>query len=314
MIELVLQAIVLLVGIAILIKAADYFVESASSIARRLGMSELLIALTLVALGTSLPELGVSVFGSMGGHPTIAISSIIGSAIFNICVCIGIVALLVEIKVYSKHLIFRDCVMLLGTYALLYYVIATTGIDAVWGVIFILLYFFYLFLLYWHRRHNRLRSKGPTMRNDYAIALASIIGVGIGSHLTVDSAVTIATLLAIPQWLIGATILAAGTSLPELVVSLMALKKNKLTISIGNAIGSNTFDILVGLGVAGIITPIAPAFAAVIGDFIFLITATIIATLAALSKYRIHWKGGSVLILIYIAYLLYLLGPHLGWA
>lgn len=314
MIALVINIIILLVALIILLRSADFFIESASSIARHLGVSELLISLTLVALGTSLPELGVAVFGSMGGHPELALSSIIGSAIFNVCIAVGIVALFIEIKVFDKQMIFRDCVMLLGTYTLLYIVIATTGIDAVWGTIFLLLYLFYLLLLYLDRHKNRLRSREPTMKNDYLIAAAAILGIAVGSHFTVESAVAIATILTLPHWLIGATIVAVGTSLPELVVSLMALKKKKFTISIGNAIGSNTFDILVGLGIAGIISPIVPSFAAVLPDFIFLFAGTMVLTLAALTRYRIHWKGAIVLILIYASYILYLLGPHLGWA
>jgi cation:H+ antiporter len=311
MIEFIIQVILLAVGLLILLKSADYFIESATSIARKLGISELLISLTLVAFGTSLPELGVSVFGSMGGHPTLAISSIIGSAIFNVCVAIGLVAFFVEIKVFNKNMIFRDCIMLLATYTLLFFVIATTGIDALWGIIFILLYVFYLLLLYWDHKSNKLLPKESTMNHDVPIALASIIGVGIGAHITVDAAVAIATILTVPQWLIGATIIAIGTSLPELVVSLMALKKKKFTISIGNAIGSNTFDILVGLGVAGIITPITPNFAEVFGDFVFLMTGTIVVTLAALTHYRIHRKGAVILLLLYVAYLLYLFSPYL---
>jgi cation:H+ antiporter len=314
LIDLAVNVIILLFALIILLRSADFFIESASSIARRLGVSELLISLTLVALGTSLPELGVAVFGSLGGYPELVISSIMGSAIFNVCVAVGIVALLVEVKVFDKQMIFRDCAMLLATYLLLYIVIATTGIDAVWGVIFLLFYLFYLLLLYSSRRKNKLLSREPTMKNDLAIAAITIIGIAVGAHFTVDSAVAIATILSLPQWLIGATILAAGTSLPELVVSIMALKKGKFTISIGNAIGSNTFDILVGLGVAGVITPITPAFATVLPDFLFLFAGTMVLTFAALTRYRISWKGGFVLILIYISYIFYLLEPQLRWA
>ena len=297
--------LVLVASLGLLGIAADRFVDASSSIARRFKVSELFIGLTLVALGTSLPEISIAITGALKGAPAIAISNIIGSAIFNITLIVGLIAW--HVKVHSnKQIVFRDCLAMLFVYVLLFYFLAFHSMGFVAGVVLLLFYAVYSFFLCKWRKGT---SKGEKIKHDWAIALLGLAGIYIGSVFAVDSAVALGLALSIPQWVIGATVIAVGSSLPELVVSLNALKKGRITMGLGNVIGSNTIDI-VGLGIAGMITPIAISITSIVWDMFFLFLSGIALTIMALHKYKITRKKGVVLMLIYASYIIYLVLPH----
>jgi len=213
-----------------------------------------------------------------------------------------------HVKVHSnRQVVFRDCLAMLFSYLMLFYFFAFYSLDFIAGLVFIAFYAIYSFFLCKGRKG---KSKGEKMKNDWVIVLLGLVGVYLGAEYTVGSAVSIANAFGIPQWVIGATVIAVGSSLPELVVSLNALKKKRVTMSLGNVIGSNTIDI-VGLGIAGMITPIALNLTTVVWDIFFLFLSGIALTIMALHKYKITRKKGVILLFIYASYIIYLVLPNL---
>ena len=306
----------LIVGFGLLIKGADFFIDASSSIARNLGVSELIIALTLVSVGTSLPELGISSLAVLSGYPMISISNIIGSNIFNLCVALGIVAFLTPVFVENVRVINRDCLVLLT--ATLAMVTAFAFNIFFWpvGLIALASYLIYLRFLYKHAKEERpvlergeikMKVTATDYIKDFGIVAIGIIAIYIGAQIALTAGTGLAELLSVPEWIIGAALFAFGTSIPELTVSLVALKKGKLDISVGNAIGSNIFNITVVLGVASLITPLVVNFWAIAVDLIIVMFSAACITYISMLKFRIHRKTGIVLMSSYAIYIAYLL-------
>lgn len=306
-----LSFIMLVVGFALLVWGADKFVAGASALARRLGVSPLLVGLTIVAFGTSAPELAVSLTAALQGANEIAVGNVVGSNIFNLLVVAGLSAVVCPL-VMDRTLLRRDWPLSLLAAVILCAMIAPDlTISRVEGVI--LLVFFALTLFFQIRAalkgRNTLEAETdevtmpPLMIGvNIVLGLACII---IGGQLAVNGATGIARMFGLSETLIGLTIVAIGTSLPELVTSLVAAKKGQNEIAMGNVIGSNIFNILLILGLSSVITPI-PVQSTSIIDCLVLIGITIVFYLPA-RKGRLGRAPGAVMALTYVVYTAYLI-------
>jgi cation:H+ antiporter len=261
----------LIVGISILIiaKSAGWVVDSAAKIAFRLGVSQLVIGLTIVAFGTSAPEFAVSLSAALRGIGNIAVANVVGSNIFNICLILGLCAIVRPIKTTEK-LVKRDCVFLLLGTILLSSFIFNLSIGRAEGIILFTLLIFYVSYLAW-RREAPEEAEIPIEKAKWSDAILLVIGLaGIigGAHLLVSSSVAIARAVGISEWAIGVTLVAFGTSVPELAVSVTAAIRKYYAISAGNLIGSDIFNMFGVVGFAGILTNMSFDIAARVDVFI----------------------------------------------
>ena len=314
----------LVIGFVLLIKGADFFVEGSSSVAKRLHVPSIIIGLTSVARGTSLPETAVSVSASLTGNNELAVSNVVGSNIFNLMVVIGVCAVLATVNV-AKDTIKRDIpfslicagfLMLLGIVGLGNKSGMTLGhLD---GVIFLVLFAGYIFwmikiALKANREGRKVEIEGGS---DEDIKLLSVpmsilfivggaIAIAIGGDMTVDAASRIASELGMSQTLIGLTIVSIGTSLPELVTSIVAARKNEVDMALGNAIGSNVFNILMVLGIASAISPISIITENII-DLCVLIVFTVCVWIFAGTRKKIGKNEGVCMVALYAAYAVYI--------
>ena len=316
--------LLLLVGFVGLIKGADIFVEGSSSIAKRFHVPGIIIGLTIVAMGTSLPETAVSVTASLANKNALAVSNAVGSNIFNLMVVIGVCALMTPVMV-SKDTIQRDipfsalvAILLLGLGVWGLADVAGMTLGHVDGIILLVLFAAYIVVLV--RKALQAKKAGEAVvvegGSDEEIKLLSvplsildIVGGGaaiaIGGDLTVDTASRIASDLGMSETLIGLTIVSIGTSLPELVTSIVAARKNEVDMALGNAIGSNIFNFLMVLGIASAISPIAFITENII-DIVILLAFTLIVWLFAATKKKIDKAEGAIMVLLYVGYAVYI--------
>ena len=315
----------LVIGFVLLIKGADFFVEGSSSVAKRMHVPSIIIGLTIVAMGTSLPETAVSVSASLTGNNELAVSNVVGSNIFNLMVVIGVCAMISTVDV-AKETIKRDIPFSLICAGLLLLLgIAGFGDKAgmtlghLDGVIFIGAFAGYIF--YMIKIALKASKEGKKVEiedgSDEEIKLISvplsivfIIGgaaaIAIGGDVTVDAASRIAADLGMSQTLIGLTIVSIGTSLPELVTSVVAARKNEVDMALGNAIGSNVFNILMVLGIASAISPISIITENII-DLCVLIAFTVCVWIFAGTKKKIGKIEGFAMVAFYAAYAVYII-------
>ncbi len=317
--------LLLLAGFAFLVKGADLFVEGSSSIARKLKVPTIIIGLTIVAMGTSLPETAVSVTASMVQNNELAVSNVVGSNIFNLMFVIGVCSILTPIMVQNVTLI-RDIPLSFGC-ALLLLVLGILGIGDktgmtlghIDGIVFLIIFAVYIFTMV--QSAMKARAAGQkveiegveaceTKELSYAKSiLFLIVGAGaiaFGGDLTVDTASRIAIKLGMSQTLVGLTIVSIGTSLPELVTSIVAARKNEVDMAIGNAVGSNIFNILMVLGISATISPVALLRENII-DIIILMIFTVLVWLFAGTKRKISRKEGIIMALTYLVYCGYII-------
>lgn len=312
--------VLLVVGFVLLIKGADFFVEGSSGIAKKLKVPSLIIGLTIVAMGTSLPECAVSVAASISGNNALAVSNVVGSNIFNLMVVCGFCAVITPLAVGKRTLKqeFPFSVLMAALLLVLGYIGMSVGrIDGV-----ILLIFFAFFMFWMVRSALKARAAGiATDASEEAdeiehakpipvwLCLVYIVGgaaaIAFGGDMVVDSASAIAAAFGLSQNLIGLTIVALGTSLPELVTSIVAARKNEVDMALGNVIGSNIFNILFVLGIAAAISPVAFVMENVI-DIVILIVMSVMVLLFAWSKQKINRIEGAIMLLSYAGYMVYI--------
>ncbi len=309
-----LWAVVLLIfGFILLIKGADYFVEGSSSVAKKLRVPSIIIGLTIVAMGTSLPECAVSVTASLSGENALAVSNAVGSNIFNLMVVCGACALFAPLAI-SKDTLKKEfplsivcAVLLLG----LGYVGMILGrMDGL-----LLLAVFVCYILWMiksalsARAGNKADGGGEYKTLPVWQCIFYIVGgaaaIKFGGDFVVDGASTVASRFGLSQNLIGLTIVALGTSLPELVTSIVAAKKNEVDMALGNVIGSNIFNILFVLGIASSLSPIVFIMENVL-DIVILIVMSLLVWLMGWTKRQIDRKEGIVMLAAYVAYLVYI--------
>lgn len=254
--EILKDVTIVLVCVGVIAKGASWLVDSASKIAKRLGISELVIGLTILALGTSAPEFAVSILAALKGVGNIAIGNIVGSNIFNLGFILGGTAIIHSLKT-SRILIVRDGFFLLfGTFILLFFLWDLTLTKFEGGVLFSLLI---LYLGYLYVKREPLETKqvmGKMYWWDPLMLIGGLAMVLVGAHFMVESAINLARYMGVSEWVIGATVIAAGTSAPEFATSLAAALRSRYGMSVGNLIGSDIFNLFGVLGVAGILNNI----------------------------------------------------------
>lgn len=300
----------LVIGFVALIKGADWFVEGAAKLAGRFGIPQLVIGLTIVAMGTSLPEAAVSIQGAWKGTAGIAVGNVLGSNIFNVLVILGVTALIAALPLQRSTMLVEIPYMLFVTIALLVLGVSGACISRVDGAVLWVLFLIYLGYLWWMVRKNK-EEQPDTQEQTSVLKCVILLVVGIvlivaGSHFTVDGACGLAQMAGISERVIGLTIVACGTSLPELVTSLVAAKKKHADIAIGNIVGSNIFNILFVIGTAALITPIS--FEQVfIPDAWIAFAAGILLLVGVIRRQRLSKVCGAVMLACYTGYLVYLI-------
>ncbi len=313
--------ILLILGFVLLIKGADFLVMGATSIAKIFEISDLIVGLTIVAFGTSMPELVVNIFASTQGNSDIAIGNIVGSNIFNILVILGISSLIYPLLV-TKNTVWIEipltlaAALILGLLANDYIITKSnfrglTRIDALILLIIFACFLYYVFLIARKKEKshdNATESKQFTLTKSIIIVAIGFVGLFIGAKLVVDNAVSLATKLGVSQSLIALTIVAAGTSLPELATSAVAAYKKNSDIAVGNIVGSNIFNIFLILGISASINPISLSPQSNIDIGVAVLASLILFIVMFSGKKHIidRWEGG-IFILIYIAYTAYLI-------
>lgn len=308
--------VLLIAGFVLLIKGADFFVEGSSGIAKKLKVPSLIIGMTIVAMGTSLPEAAVSVTASVSGNNALAVSNVIGSNIFNLIVVCGACALFTPLKVQLNTLKKEFPFSILIAILLLGMGYIGMSVGRIDGIILLVIFVLFLVWMVRSAMHARkeVEAEEERLEEDIKIrpiwiCLIFIVGgaaaIALGGKLVVDSAAAIATTFGLSQNLIGLTIVAMGTSLPELVTSLVAAHKDEVDMALGNVIGSNVFNILFVLGMAATISPVAFIMENVI-DIVILTAMSILVLSFAWSKKKIERPEGIFMLLIYAAYMVYI--------
>ena len=308
-----LSFVMLVIGFVLLVWGADKFVEGASALARKMGVSPLLVGLTIVAFGTSMPELAVSVTAALRGANEIAVGNVVGSNMFNLLVVAGLSAVICPL-VMDKMLLRRDWPLSIFAAVLLLVAIAPDHVIARWeGAVLLVIFAVILSRQIKAALNDRAQlaaaeaeaemTKSPVMIwVNIVLGLACIV---LGGQLAVNGATGIARMFGLSETLIGLTIVAIGTSLPELVTSIVAARKGQNEIAMGNVIGSNLFNLLLILGVSAVITPI-PVQATSIIDCLFLIAISVEFYLPA-RKGKLGRLPGAVMAAMYVAYTAYLI-------
>ena len=301
--------LLLVLGFVLLIKGADYFVDGASSVAKKFRIPSIIIGFTIVAMGTSLPECAVSVTASLANNNALAISNVVGSNIFNLMVVCGASAIFAPLAIQKSTLLKEVPFSIFCALLLLVLGYTSFNLGRMEGIVLLVLFLVYLLWMIFSALKNRQEIDEdvnilPTWKCLLFI-IGGAIAIKYGGDFVVDGASFIATKLGFSQNLIGLTIVALGTSLPELVTSIVAARKNEVDMALGNAIGSNIFNILLVLGIAGAISPVAFIMENVI-DIVILTIMSAYVWILAWTKNHINKTEGISMILIYVIYLVYI--------
>lgn len=312
-----MEYILLIIGFALLVKGADVFVDGSSSIARYFSIPSFIIGLTIVAFGTSAPEAAVSITAAVTGQNGIAVGNVIGSNLFNLLVALGACSLIKPCPVQSP--ILKNEYPLSIVAAVLFIVLSVTSLGSsqallfsrIDGLIFLLVFVFFLAITIRKSIKNPIcesdsDEKNVSLPKSLLLTAAGLAAVIIGGQLVVDKASSIAESFGISNTLIGLTIVAIGTSLPELVTSIAAACKGETDIAVGNVIGSNLFNILFVLGISVTIHPVAIEMVSIY-DAAILIAVSLFVMIPAIYKQEIRRGWGVSFILIYVAYSYYIL-------
>ncbi len=331
--SLIFKIILLIVGFVLLIKGADFFVEGSSSVAKKLKVPPLIIGMTIVAMGTSLPEAAVSVSASMNDANSLAVSNVVGSNIFNLMMVLGICALFNKLKV-GKDVLRRDypfsiiCALLMiflgvfgfkedGSYGM------NWEMDRLAGIIYLVLFVCFITILIISAMKARKKAQETGVAAERSLAdemedevaeipvwksiiyiVLGAVAIKFGGDWVVDGAVAIAERIGVSDTIIGLTICAVGTSLPELVTSIVAARKNQLDMAIGNVVGSNVFNILFVLGIAATISPIPFAIENII-DICVLIAFSVLIYIFCITKKSINKVEGGIMVALYVIFMVY---------
>lgn len=329
---LIFWLLILIVGFVLLIKGADFFVDGASSLAQKMGVSALVIGLTIVAMGTSLPEMMVSVTSSINGANGLSFGNVLGSNLFNTLAIIGVATWFAPLVV-KRTTVYKEIPFLVMATA----ITAILAFDNVFhgsgevdllnrfdGIILLLIFVVFLYYLFGLAK----QSRAVKAEEEAEIAAMPILsnqkrwfyiggglgGVLLGGVLAVRGASELALMLGMSQTLVGLTIVAVGTSLPEFVTSIVAVKKGRVDLAVGNVVGSNIFNLLLVLGISSLISPVSLESNLIV-DIFYLLFISILFWFFAKSKKRIGKLEGGVLFVLYVVYLVYVIGRNYwGWS
>lgn len=310
--NIVLNIAYIVAGFVLLIKGADIFVYGASKIAAKFDIPQMVIGLTVVAFGTSLPEAAVSIKGALSGNAGISVGNVVGSNILNILLILGISSCIAVLPIKKNTFRYEIPFMILVTVVMLLFGMSDSSISRVDGILFWILFIVFLAYLVICAKKGQSEDEDividakDTMLRLVLIVIAGGVGIVLGSNVTVDAASYIAGELGMSNRLIGLTIVAFGTSLPELVTSALAAKQGKTDIAIGNIVGSNIFNILFVVGTASIIKEIGfeKAF---IKDTVVAIFAAVLLFLCVIKDRRLKRSGGVIMLLCFAAYMTYII-------
>lgn len=303
---MILTYVLLVVGFVLLIKGADFFVEASSSIAKTLRVPSIIIGLTIVAFGTSMPELAVSTTASLAGNNEIAVGNVIGSNIFNLLVVLGACGAIRPFAVQLRW----DYAASVGVAAVLFFMIVSDHfVSRPEAIILLVLFVIFVAMTVRDALINRTEEeeeyKSITPLRCVIYIVGGLAAIVCGGELVVESAKEIALALGMSQTLVGLTVVALGTSLPELVTSVVASRKGENGLALGNVIGSNIFNILMVLGASAAVKPVAVNGLAVV-DAACLIVFSLITWLLCRSKLRISRMEGLIMLGMYTVYLIYI--------
>ncbi|WP_071391203.1 calcium/sodium antiporter [Haloprofundus marisrubri] len=293
----VLSSLVLfVVAVALLWVGAEQFVEAAVRLARRFGVSATVVGLTVVAVGTSLPELAVTVEASLAGRSVLAVGNVVGSNIYNIAVVLGIVSLVRLIHI-PQRVLHRDVLAVAGATALLLVVLFDGAVSRLEGVVLLAVYAAYVVVLvrYGSAPDHQTPDADPPKRFDTVRLLGGLVVVVVAGQVLVGAAVSLAEFVGVSDYVIGATVVAFGTSTPELAVSIVALNRGRGGVSVGNVLGSNLLNVLVVLGLAAAIQPLSASAAAFDGA-LWLAGLTALLAIALWSGRRLTRPEGGLLV------------------
>lgn len=302
--EIFLQIILLFVGFAMLIKGADWFVDGSSGIATKFKIPQLVIGLTIVAMGTSAPEAAVSIAAALKGNADITIGNIVGSNILNILIILGVSALITPLAV-AKSTIKVEIPFMIAVTLLLLWMGYNGTVSLLEGIILLVVFLVYLGYLFLLAKNDK--NKDEETVNDVSVwksLMWTVIGLVLivyGSNVTVDAATKIAQIVGLSERFIGLTIVALGTSLPELFTSVSAARKGNADIAIGNIVGSNIFNILFVIGISSVIVPV-PFANGFRFDTIIAVAAAILLLLCSLKDKKLKRWSGILMLLSYAAY------------
>lgn len=304
-----LQVIILLAGFLFLVKGADWFVEGAASIAKKLGIPQLIIGLTIVAMGTSMPEAAVSITAAINKNAGITIGNVVGSNILNIFIILGITAVITNVAIQKSTLLYEIPFMTVITIVLLIFGITGSEVTFIEGVIFWILFLIYLGYLFVMAKKGNDQEEAEAKDNPvWKCMLLMVIGgilVVKGSDFAVSGATEIARYFGMSERFIGLTIVALGTSLPELVTSVTAARRGNTGIAIGNIVGSNIFNILFVIGTTALICTVSFESKFII-DTVIAVLCGAILWIGTFRHKELRKPCGVVMLLCYVAYFLYL--------
>lgn len=311
--------VLLIVGFALLIKGADYFVDGSSNIAKLLRIPPILIGLTIVAFGTSSPEATVSIIAALEGSAEVSLGNVVGSNIFNITLVVGVAAFLYPLKVENETVRKEIPFTLLASVVLLVLMgdMMLQGVgenlltrsDGLIFLLFLTIFMYYVIEIGLRSRNNAEEDAGSEnlkWGKNILFTLLGLAAIIFGGNLVVDNATEIAYSLGMSETLVGLTIVAVGTSLPELVTSISAALKKESEIALGNIVGSNIFNILLVLGASSVISPLA-VNGVVFTDVLIMIGLTILLMVFSRTSFKIGKREGLILAVVYIVYLVYII-------
>ena len=311
---LILELFLLVLGFTMLVKGADWFVEGASGLAEKFGIPQLVIGLTIVAMGTSMPEAAVSIAAALKGSADITIGNVLGSNILNVLIILGLTAVVTKVAVGESTIKYEIPFVILISIVLM--VLGMTGgeISLVEGIVLWIFFLAYMFYLLKMALNNKNGNNGSEEEQEedkplWKLLIGIVIGAVLivwGSDISVDAASEIARMFGLSERLIGLTIVALGTSLPELVTSVAAATKGKADIAIGNIVGSNIFNILFVVGTTALVTPVAFVANFMVDGIVSAVAAGLLL-ICVFKKKHLDRKDGVIFLLGYAAYFVYLL-------
>lgn len=305
------QLLLLALGFVLLVKGADWFVEGASGIADKFGIPQLVIGLTIVAMGTSAPETAVSITAALKGNADIAVGNVVGSNILNVLIILGISSVITSIAVAKTTVRYEIPIMLAMTLLMLVFGV-NGGTICLWeGIVLLLCFIGYLGYMFVMVKKGQMQAEEMDSEPKplWKLLLAGLVGLGLiiaGSNVTVDAATALAKIFGMSEKFIGLTVVALGTSLPELFTSVVAARKGKADIAIGNIVGSNIFNILFVIGTSSLIIPVIFEMSFMV-DCLVAAAAGLLLWLCVFRKKKLTRIDGIIMLLGYAAYFVYLL-------
>lgn len=315
--NMVWQIVLLIIGFVMLIKGADWFVDGAAGIADKLHIPQLIIGLTIVAMGTSAPEAAISISASVQGSADIAVGNVLGSNILNVLIILGVTSIITPLAVQKSTVKYEIPFVIIISIIFALIGLFDNSIGLIDGILLWVLFIAYIAYLFIMTKKGKIQADEPNdetpdkkPKKVWQLILFGIIGIALvvlGSNITVNAATEIATMFGMSERFIGLTIVALGTSLPELVTSITAALKKNADIAIGNIVGSNIFNILFVIGTSALITPVAYQGQFLV-DSIFCIATAMLLLLLVLNKdKKLKRWGGIIMLICYAGYFVYLI-------